>query len=348
MASLHRDSKSPNYSIRFRYDGRNVNRSLGTGDRRKATGIRSRIEETLRLLESGRIEIPVGANPVEFIFSDGKQTTGKPTKAKSLGLTEFHATYKENLPVGRKEATTLDGEGIHLKHLKRHLGPNRTVQTISKSDLQTYVSKRLKDTHHNKPIQPDTVRKELVTFRMLWNWGVQEGLLVGPSPTKHVVLPLTDEKPPFLTCNEIAAIVARGGLTEEDESRLWEAIYLETSEVGEVLEHIRKTARYPFIYPMMVFVAHTSARRSELVRSLIEDIDFRSRTVMLREKKKSRTKAMTYRRVDMSPLLYQVMQEWLKNHPGGQHTFCQLRGFRRVTPLTAWQAHHHLKANDGQ
>ena len=74
MASLHRDSKSPNYSIRFRYDGRNVNRSLGTGDRRKATGICSRIEETLCLLESGRIDIPAGADPVEFIFSDGKQT----------------------------------------------------------------------------------------------------------------------------------------------------------------------------------------------------------------------------------------------------------------------------------
>ena len=94
---------------------------------------------------------------------------------------------------------------------------------------------------------------------------------------------------------------------------------------------------------MMVFVAHTSARRSEMVRSLIEDIDFRSRTVLIREKKKSRTKAMTYRRVDMSPLLYRVMQEWLQNHPGGQQTFCQPKGIGEVASLTAWQAHHHLK-----
>jgi len=342
VASIQRVKNSPNFTIRFRFQGRNVHRSLATGDRRKATGIHSRIEETIRLLESGRIEIPAGTDPIEFIFADGKNPE-KPLKAKSLGLTEFYATYEEKLPEGRKEASTLYGERIHLKHLKRHLGPNRKMQSITKADLQNYVSYRLKEKHHNKPIQPDTVRKELVTFRMLWNWGVQEGLLAGPSPTKHVVLPLTDEKPPFMTCKEIATIIARGGLTEKDESRLWEAIYLETSEVGEVLEHIRKTAQHPFIYPMMVFVAHTAARRSEMVRSLIEDIDFRSRTVMLREKKKSRTKAMTYRRVDMSPLLYKVMQEWIQNHPGGQHTFCQLRGFRRVTPLTAWQAHHHLK-----
>ena len=118
---------------------------------------------------------------------------------------------------------------------------------------------------------------------------------------------------------------------------------MESAEVAQVLEHVRKTAQHPFIYPMMVFVAHTSARRSEMVRSMIEDIDFRSGTVVLREKKKSRTKAMTYRRVDMSPLLHEVMQDWMKQHPGGQQTFCQLRGFRCVTPLTLWQAQHHLK-----
>ena len=343
MASLHKDSKSPNYSIRFRYQGRNVNRSLGTGDKRKASGVCSRVEETLRLLESGRIEIPLGTDSIEFILSDGKTTEKVKTPKKALGLTKFFATYRERLPVGRKEALTLQGEEIHLKHLKRHLGPNRKMQSITKANLQQYVSKRLKDTYHDKPIQPDTVRKELVTFRMLWNWGVQEDLLAGPSPTKHVVLPLTDEKPPFMTRQEIKVIIGRGGLSEEDENRLWEAVYLATGEVSEVLEYVRKNARFPFIYPMMVFVAHTSARRSEMVRSLIEDIDFRSRTIVIREKKKSRTKAMTYRRVDMSPLLYRVMQEWIQSHPGGQQTFCQPKGIGEVAPLTAWQAHHHLK-----
>ncbi|QDU80714.1 site-specific tyrosine recombinase XerD [Polystyrenella longa] len=344
MASLHKDRKSSNFSIRFRYEGRNINRSLRTSDKRKAAGICSRIEETLLLLEGGRIEIPASTEPLDFIFSDGKKT-GKTvsTKTKHWGLTEFCAIYEQRLPQGHKEASTLHGERIHFNHLQRHLGPNRKVQFITKANLQEYVAKRLQDTHHGKPIQPDTVRKELVTFRMLWNWGVQEDLLTGPSPTKHVVFPLTDEKPPFMTCQEIERIIARGGLTEAEERRLWESVYLETSEVGEVLEYIRNNARYPFIYPMMVFVAHTSARRSEMVRSLIEDIDFRSRTVVLREKKKSRTKAMTFRRVDMSPLLYRVLQEWIQNHPGGQQTFCQLRGFQQALPLTVWQAHYHLK-----
>ena len=342
MASIQKVKNSSKYTIRFRFQGRNVHRSLGTGDRRKAAGICSRIEETLQLLESGRIEVPNGADPIEFIFSDGKQPQ-KPAKIKSLSLSKLHATYQEKLPAGSKEASLLYGEEIHLKHLKRHLGPGRKVQGISKADLQNYVSSRLKEKYHDKPIQPDTVQKELVTFRMLWNWGVGEGLLTGPCPAKHVVLPLTDEKPSFMTRYEIEAIIARGGLTTADETRLWEAVYLDTSEISQVLEHVRQSARHPFIYPMVVFVAHTSARRSESVRSLIEDIDFHTNTVVLREKKKSRTKAMTYRRVDMSPLLIEVMQEWMKNHPGGQHTFCQLKGFTQVTPLTPRQADHHLK-----
>lgn len=342
MASIQRVNNSPNYTIRFRFQGRNVHRSLGTSSRRVASGICSRIEETIRLLEKGRIRVPRGTDPIAFIFADGN-IPDQPIKAKLVGLTDLHATYEAKLPDGSKEASTLEGERIHLKHLKRHLGPQRKVQTITKAQLQNYVSYRLNEKYRGKPIQPDTVRKELVTFRMLWNWGVEEGLLVGPSPTKHVTLPLTDEKPRFMTRKEIKAIIARGGLTEADESRLWEAVYLETAEITQVLEHVSKTARYPFIYPMMVFVAHTSARRSEMVRSQIEDIDFSTRTITLREKKKSRTKALTFRRVDMSPLLFEVMQEWIEKHPGGQNTFCQLRGFQRVTPLTVYQAQHHLK-----
>lgn len=342
MASLHRDSKSPNFSIRFRYDGRNINRSLGTDDKRRAVGICSRVDEMLCLVEGNRIEIPLGIDPIEFILSDGKSTGKAPTR-KLLGLTEFFATYESRLPEGHKELSTLLGERTHLKHFKKHLGPHRKVQAISKSDLQGYVSKRLKDKHHGKPIQPDTIRKELVTFRMLWNWGVQEGLLIGTSPTRHVALPLSDEKPPFMTRTEIEAILKRKGLSIEEEKRLWEALYLERTEVEEVLEYARKNASYPFIYPMMVFVAHTSARRSEMVRSLIEDIDFRTRTILIREKKKSRTKAMTYRRVDMSPLLYKVMRSWIHNHPGGKFTFSQQKIAGTIVPLTAWQAQHHFK-----
>lgn len=341
MASLHQDPKSSVYRIRFRFNGRNVQRSLKTTQKRRASSVCLQVEETLDLIERGRIEIPPNADPITFIISGG-QATQSTKPIMSIGLSTLFEIYEERMPTGRKEESTLASERIHLKHLKKHLGANRTVQTLTKSNLQTYVDKRLKEKWRGKSISPDTVRNELVTLRLLWNWGVKEGLLSGTSPVKDVEFPLTNEKPPFMTRQEIEDVIARGGLTADGEKELWEALYLHVSEVGQVLETFRENARHSFVYPMMVFIAHTGCRRSEMVRSRIEDIDFKSKSVQIREKKKSRSKAITYRRVDMSQLLHDVMANWIASHPGGQSTFCQLRLSGKVTPLTVHQAHCHF------
>jgi integrase len=83
---------------------------------------------------------------------------------------------------------------------------------------------------------------------------------------------------------------------------------------------------------MFVFVAHTGARRSEILRSRIDDFDLENRTVQIREKKRDCAKAVTFRRVDLTPLLAQVTTEWFAQHPGGPHTFC----IEPDRPLT-WQ-----------
>jgi len=72
------------------------------------------------------------------------------------------------------------------------------------------------------------------------------------------------------------------------------------------LEMVQQQAQLPFIHPMCVFAAHTGARRSEIVRSRIDDFDFGARTVQIREKKKSRRRATTFRRVPMTSVLQRV------------------------------------------
>jgi integrase len=83
---------------------------------------------------------------------------------------------------------------------------------------------------------------------------------------------------------------------------------------------VRTNARYPFLYPMFVLAAHTGAPRSELMRSRVEDFDFDSKTVVIREKKDKLVQT-TYCRVLMSPLLAQVLSEWFARHPGGMYAF---------------------------
>ena len=108
-------------------------------------------------------------------------------------------------------------------------------------------------------------------------------------------------------------------------------------------------AQHPFIFPMFVFAAHTGARRSEILRSQVDDFDFQARTVLIREKKRNHDKSLTYRRVRMSDLLVKTMQEWFAQHPGGQHAICEpvkiMRGKTRAVgvPLTRSEAHDHLK-----
>jgi integrase len=152
-----------------------------------------------------------------------------------------------------------------------------------------------------------------------------------------------------MTIEEIKRITERGGIKAEQERELWDSLFLTKPEIQSVLDHVRVAAHHPFIYPMFVFVAHTGARRSEILRSQIDDFDFSSRTVLIREKKKSRSKSITYRRVPMTDLLCATMTDWFAHHPGGQYTICEClsttRGKTRkeFECLTASEAHCHFK-----
>ena len=76
-----------------------------------------------------------------------------------------------------------------------------------------------------------------------------------------------------------------------------------------------------WIYPMVFTAAHTGARRSELIRMRVADVDFASGTLLVREKKRSKGRRTT-RRVPLSAELAAVLKEWLAAHPGGPQLFC--------------------------
>ena len=190
--------------------------------------------------------MPADADPGTFILSDGK-TIGKPSPSLVRTLGDLFRVYQGNLPTGAKEDTTLRGEKQHIKHLLRHLGTNKIVQTVKVADVQGYVKKRLKDSWREKMIRPDTIEKELTTLRLIWNWAVNQGYLKGPAPIKGVKLPKRNEKPPFMTREEIEKVIKRGGLTAKQEAGLWECLFLTIAEVQEVLD-LRGKERRPRLH----------------------------------------------------------------------------------------------------
>ena len=331
MASLLR-VPSGNWHVHFRFAGRRFKRSLGTADEDEALGLKARIEDNIRLTKRGVRSIPRGADVFLFLLSDGQvEHLSLPDQLTLEGLVD---EYKR--AVGSSvEESTLYTIGIHTAHLVRLLGKRFDPRTLRQEDLQGYIAKREREkSNRGTAITPTTIRKEIATLRGIWSWA-PESYQLGPFPGRKLRYGKTAEKPPFQTWKEIESQVRRGGLTEEQQARLWDCLFLSLAEVSAVLRDVKKARAAPFLYPMLFMAAHTGARRSELLRS--ETTDFQDDAVVIREAKRVKGQRST-RSVPLSRQLKRVMREWLKKHPGGPATFC-FEG----QPVTKSQAHDHLK-----
>ncbi len=134
MASLQQDP-SGNYHVTFRFAGSRFKRSLKTDKPKRAQAARTRLEENISLIESGRLELPDDVDLPTFLLSDGK-LNGKVQTPKSLRLGDLYTTYKESVPDDALEATTLKTIGLHTRHLVRLLGSKRQLRSIKQRELQ--------------------------------------------------------------------------------------------------------------------------------------------------------------------------------------------------------------------
>jgi len=135
---------SGRYHVAFRFGDRNFKKSLSTKSRGQAGTRLARLEETIRLVESGRLEIPAEAEVVTFLLSDGK-LNGKPTIKKSLTLAGLFEGYRRSLPEDSLESGTIYTTNIHINHFLRILGPRFGPRRLSLGDLQRYVERRSKE-----------------------------------------------------------------------------------------------------------------------------------------------------------------------------------------------------------
>lgn len=338
------------YHIAFRLRGLKLKKSLRTCDARTAAARLHQLEENLRLLEKGRIELPPDADIVTFLLSDGKLPTAIGPLSKLRTLRQLVDAYFASLPEGALEATTLQGMRIHVGHLYRVLGKSRVFATLTLGDLQAYVDARSQNAGlGGRRLSPATIKKELTTLRSLWNWAKHSGMLTRDFPSRGLRYPKMADKPPFQTWTEIDRKIRAHRLPADQQARLWECLFLTTSEIEELLTHVQQAPLPSCIYPMFVFAAHTGARRSEILRSEPEDIDLVGRTLTIREKKRVRGR-LTTRLVPLSPRLYAVLDQWLARHPGYGATFSLGPGILRskkrrppFAPLTSDEAQDHFK-----
>ncbi|MDA0589625.1 MAG: site-specific integrase [Planctomycetota bacterium] len=285
MASIHRDP-SGNFHLHFRFGGNRFKRSLHTKHERKAVAVASHVEENIRLVKEGRLELPDDADVPTFLLSDGKLVE-TPKVAKNISLGSLFDRFRELTPDGAFEATSLRTFRGHMKHVTRILGERTLLRSVRTTDLQRYVTTRSGEQGRRGKVSPVTIRKELATFGSLWNWARTQELVEGDFPCRGVVFGKHDEKPAFQTWSQIERQISRDGLNEYEAEPLWQTLYLDAGEIKKLLEHVREKATYGFLHPMCVLAAHTGARRSELCRTRVADVDLDDSTIIIRERKRA-------------------------------------------------------------
>ncbi len=194
-------------------------------------------------------------------------------------------------------------------------------------------------------IDTDDGVKEIGTLSSIWNrWAMPLAVVNRPAPTKGLLYAKGRAKPPFQTREQIHRQVARGGLSGLEAKELWSSLFLTLVQVQELLASVKARAGWPWVEVAFSFAAYTGARRSEILRPRVDDVDFEAGAITIREKKRDRTRQMTFRTVPMSAGLRHVMQAWLEEqHPGGSYTICGQGGcpLTRQTMTKAFRAAVH-------
>lgn len=340
MATLEHHPTSNHFLIRFRFAGRSFKRSLKTENKQHAEAALARLHETISMVQRGFLEMPHDADPVTFFLSGGK-VQKRPSNERPLNLGDLFTKYQAALPLQAKEKSTLKTEETHIKQFRKKLPQSKSLDQVTTHDVQQFINSESRRKIGKRTISPDTIKRHIDTLKCIFNWAEKQQL-VKKAPQLHgLVYGKRDEKPPFMTRVEIERIIDRGGLSDFEINQLWDALYLTIPEVHEVLELVKSKSRYPFLYPMFAFIAFTGARRSEMMRVMIDDFDLANGTVLIRERKRSRVRSTTFRRVEMPSKLVEIIKDWLARHPGGQFAF--VHNFGPATsgppkPLTVDQA----------
>lgn len=350
MAWLQRKTKDGNFLILFRFRGHKFSRSLRTKSEAEALTRKARLEETIGLVEHGRLVVPTECDDVaEFLLTDGKIRVPIP-QPQLVTLEQAFAGYLQSLPRDAYEQSTLSITRFRMNVLRRIIGKNTPIGALNKSKLQEFVNRRSEETgKYGRPIHPSTIKSDLRVLSVVWTYAEDEGIVDSPFPGRRLRLPKAGAKLPFQTVDQVRSILDCSSHTPQERKEVWQRVFLTVEEIDKLLNHVETTADYPFVYPMFVMAAHTGARRSELIRSFRDDVIFDAQLMSIREKKRVRGR-QSIRTVPMSTRLMSALSTFFDNHPGGSFTFQPDRHLRSANKtreigdgITRDEAHNYFK-----
>ncbi|WP_165245498.1 tyrosine-type recombinase/integrase [Paludisphaera soli] len=335
MASLQeRDGR---WQCQFLYRGKRRTFALGRVTEAEAKAKADQVDYLLMRVGQGLIALPPGVDVVAFVKHDGSvpKADHAPPERDEPTLADLRDRYLETHGNGTLEANTLRGVRRHFKHLTSALGERFPIRKLTLLELQGYVDRRSKAKgRRGQPLNPATIKKEIVTLRTAWNWGVRMKIVSGRYPYEGLRYPKTDEKPPFQNRDEILRQLP--GLSAAKADELWESLYLTLPEIERLLAYVESHAAHLWIHPLVAAAAHTGARKGELLKMRVGDVDLVAGTISIQERKRAHGRRTT-RRVPLSTALAAILRGWLAVHPGGTQLFAhaeEVRGSKKRSPTT--------------
>lgn len=113
MAWLEEDPKYGTFKVAFRFNGKRYKRPLDTRDRKEADRVTARLEENIKLVERGRLELRHDVDLPTFLLSDGKRAQS-PKLPDVLTLEDLFERYRV-AHSSTHEKSTLDTIDTHAK-----------------------------------------------------------------------------------------------------------------------------------------------------------------------------------------------------------------------------------------
>lgn len=265
--------KNGTYVIRFRYAGKEYKRSLKTRSGSDAEAAKNSVELTIHRLLTGFLKLPVGIDTGDFIVSGGALTEPARRAEEPPPLPTTRSLVAEYLDSQKNmlAESYRNSQKIHLGHFTKHLGDlvNAACNKVTRQHIEKFLYARLAIRDSN------TVARERVTLIQFYKWVCsQESLSSYSSPaSKLFTIKCGRDRDPFRTPDEIKQIIERGGMTEDKIMDLWECLYLNPQEIGELLATVRTNAVDSISFMLHAIPAYTGMRRGEVLRLTWIDVD---------------------------------------------------------------------------
>ena len=106
MAWLEKDSRTGIFQVVVRLEDGKLKRSLKTDDEKEANSILGTVENTIKAINQGWIDVPDNGDLGEFLISGGK-TIGNKKLQRQLTLSELFDGYFASLPTDSLEESTI-------------------------------------------------------------------------------------------------------------------------------------------------------------------------------------------------------------------------------------------------